>query len=115
MLCRRHRLHSKHDYQYIMRRGAAYHTPFFIAFSFYAKVNKDSAFAGGVVCSKKVCSSAIGRNKIRRLLFDCLRSKLSVYPANLRLILVAKQAMNKANYGQVCAGFDQAISKILVA
>ena len=72
MISRQHRFHGYSSLNYVYRRGATvrdYHLSVR-----YIKNSRRSAYRAAVIVSRKVNKSAVVRNRIRRRLYEIIRS-----------------------------------------
>jgi ribonuclease P protein component len=83
MLARRHRFHGLHSLDAVYRHGQTIRGPLFLVR--YSPNSKRSDYRVAVVVSKKVHKSAVVRNRIRRRVYEVVRTHgLS---ANLDIII----------------------------
>lgn len=85
MLKKRYRFHSRGGVKYTYRHGKAIRSPYL-----YLTCTKNSRrhqrFA--VVVSKKIDKTAVGRNRIRRRVYEALRTELATYDDHMDCIFV---------------------------
>lgn len=72
MISQKHRFHGYGSLRYVYRNGQTVRGP--IMSIKYAKNDKRSSYRAAVVVSKKVDKSAVARNRIRRRIYETLRS-----------------------------------------
>lgn len=86
MLSHRYRFHSRGGVRYVHQKGKTIRTPL-IALIFVPNTRHYQRF--GVVISKKVLKSAVGRNRIRRRVYEALRLELPgfTYPIDCLFII----------------------------
>ena len=73
MLQKKYRFHSRGGIRYTYQKGKTLRTPS-LSLVFAPNSHKHQRFA--VVVSKKVLKSAVGRNRIRRRVFEAIRLEL---------------------------------------
>ena len=87
MLSFTHRFHGHGSLRYVYKNGDAIRSRLITIKHIHNKHRQHSRFA--VVVSKKVHKSAVGRNRIRRRLYEIIRQELpSMTPAHDVVILV---------------------------
>ncbi len=85
MLAQRYRFHSRGGVHYVYRVGKSIRTPI-VSLIYAPNLRKKQRF--GVVVSKKVLKSAVGRNRIRRRIYEALRHELPTYTAEKDCLFV---------------------------
>ena len=73
MLSAKYRFHSRGGVNYTYRHGRTVRTPV-LSLVYASNARKKTRFA--IVVSKKVLKSAVGRNRIRRRLYEAIRLEL---------------------------------------
>ena len=73
MLSQNYRFHSRGGVRYVYQKGKTIRTP--VLSLVYAPNNRDRQ-RFGVVVSKKVLKSAVGRNRVRRRDYEAIRLEL---------------------------------------
>lgn len=73
MLAKKYRFHSRGGVRYVYQKGSTIRTPF-LSLVFAPNARGYQRFA--VVVSKKVLKSAVGRNRIRRRVYEAIRHEL---------------------------------------
>ena len=73
MLAQKYRFHSRGGVRYVYQKGKTIRTP---VLSLIYTPNSHHHQRFGVVVSKKVLKSAVGRNRIRRRLYEAIRLEL---------------------------------------
>lgn len=76
MLSQKFRFHSRGGVRYVYQKGKTIRTPLM---SLVYAPNQRNAQRFGVVVSKKVLKSAVGRNRIRRRVYEAIRLELNEY------------------------------------
>lgn len=76
MLAKRYRFHSRGGVKYTYKKGKTIRTP---KISLVYTKNERNHQRFGVVVSKKVLKSAVGRNRIRRRVYEAIRLELPQY------------------------------------
>jgi ribonuclease P protein component len=85
MLAKKYRFHSRGGVRYTYQKGKTIRTPK-MSLVFNANSRGNQRFA--VVISKKVIKSAVGRNRVRRRVYESIRSLLPEYTENNDCIFV---------------------------
>lgn len=85
MLNRKYRFHSRGGVKYTYRNGKVFRTKD-LTLVCAKNVRKHQRFA--VVVSKKVLKTAVGRNRIRRRIYEAIRLELPKCTANIDCIFV---------------------------
>jgi len=85
MLAQRYRFHSRGGVNYTYQKGKTIRTPI-ISLIYNHNSRNHQRFA--VVVSKKVLKSAVGRNQIRRRVYEAIRLELPGYHAKMDNIFV---------------------------
>lgn len=85
MLSKAYRFHSRGGVRYTYQKGKTIRTPL-MSLVFAPNSKHHQRF--GVVVSKKVLKSAVGRNRIRRRVYEAIRLELPTFTANLDCLFV---------------------------
>lgn len=85
MLARKYRFHSRGGVKYTYQKGKTIRTA---KLSLIHNDNSRSRQRFAVVVSKKVLKSAVGRNRIRRRIYEAIRNELSNFNKNKDCIFV---------------------------
>ena len=91
------RIRRRSDYLQIQKRGRRLHTRHFIIL---VLPNETGLRRIGVTVTKKV-SSAVGRNRVKRLVREVFRRNRSVFPDGSDVVLIARDGAAGLSYGQV--------------
>ena len=93
MLAKRFRFHSRGGVKYTYKKGKTIRTP---KLSLVYTKNERNRQRFGVVVSKKVLKTAVGRNRIRRRVYEAIRLELPNYKVKNDCIFVvfSKDALN---------------------
>lgn len=87
MLAARYRFHGHGSLRYLHKNGQATRTRYFVVKAVENKRRPSSRLA--VVVSKKVLKSAVGRNRIRRRVYEILRNEIdSINPLFDAVVIV---------------------------
>lgn len=86
MLSARYRFHGHGSLRYVYKNGQAVRTRLLTVKCTRNKHRKHSRFA--VVVSKKVHKSAVGRNRIRRRVYEVIRHELPKLPLAHDIVLI---------------------------
>lgn len=87
MLSQKYRFHSRGGVNYVYQKGTTYRTPT-LTLTTHPNARGFQRFA--VVVSKKVLKSAVGRNRIRRRIYEAIRLNLSHLPVARDYIFVVR-------------------------
>lgn len=85
MLSQRYRFHSRGGVNYVYRAGKTIRTPIM---SLVYTPNQRKMQRFGVVVSKKVLKSAVGRNRIRRRIYEALRLEIPDFTESMDCLFV---------------------------
>lgn len=85
MLSQKYRFHSRGGVRYVYRKGKTIRTPIF---SLVYTQNTRGKQRVAVVVSKKVLKLAVGRNRIRRRVYEAIRLELPHYRQPMDYIFV---------------------------
>lgn len=85
MLAKKYRFHSRGGVRYTYAHGKTIRTP---KLSLIYNNNPRGFQRFAVVVSKKVEKTAVGRNRIRRRVYEAIRAELPNYPENRDYIFV---------------------------
>ena len=85
MLSKKYRFHSRGGVNYVYRKGKTIRLP---KISLVHCVNERGFQRFAVVVSKKVLKSAVGRNRIRRRVYEAIRAELPNIPGKHDYIFV---------------------------
>lgn len=86
MLSARHRFHGHGSLRYVYKNGQAIRSRHLTVKYTRNKHRKHSRFA--VVVSKKVHKSAVGRNRIRRRVYEVIRHELPKIPSAYDIVVI---------------------------
>ena len=85
MLAKKYRFHSRGGVKHTYQKGKTIRTPK-LSLVYVANTRGFQRF--GVVVSKKIEKSAVGRNRIRRRVYEAIRAELPNYQAKNDCLLV---------------------------
>lgn len=85
MLNKKYRFHSRGGVRYVYKNGRTIRSPK-MSLVFVENTRGFTRFA--VVVSKKVMKTAVGRNRIRRRVYEVLRKNMDLIPKNRDYIFV---------------------------
>lgn len=93
MLSKRYRFHSRGGVRYTYQNGKTIRQPR-MSLVFCPNAHHKQRFA--VVVSKKVLKSAVGRNRIRRRVYECIRQELPHFNKSMDCIFIiySKEILN---------------------
>jgi ribonuclease P protein component len=86
MLSREYRFHGPNSLRFVYRNGQTAHSRLFKVKSVANPRRKNPRFA--IVVSKKVHKSAVGRNRIRRRLYEAIRHELPRLKPGMDVVLI---------------------------
>lgn len=86
MIPRKYRFHSRGGVRYVYQKGKTIRTP---VLSLVYTPNELNYQRFGVVISKKILKSAVGRNRIRRRIYEAIRLELADFTVHQDSIFVA--------------------------
>jgi len=87
MLSNIHRFHGHGSLRYVYKNGQAVRSHFVTVKYTHNSHRKQSRFA--VVVSKKVLKSAVGRNRIRRRIYEIVRNELPHFTSVHDVVIIA--------------------------
>lgn len=85
MLASKYRFHSRGGVKYTYQKGKTIRTP---KFSLVFAPNQHGKQRFAVVISKKVIKSAVGRNRVRRRIYEAIRLNLTEIPESYDYIFI---------------------------
>ena len=85
MLASKYRFHSRGGVKYTYQKGKTIRTP---KFSLVFAPNQHGKQRFAVVISKKVIKSAVGRNRVRRRVYEAIRLNLAEIPESNDYIFI---------------------------
>jgi len=88
----------------VQSKGRRVHAPHFILI---LMPRADSSSRLGITVTKKV-GSAVGRNRIKRLVREVFRQNRSLFPQGADVVVVAKRGATQLDYAQVLSELSQA-------
>lgn len=92
MLAQKYRFHSRGGVNHVYKAGKTIRTPI-VSLAFVPNGRGQQRF--GVVVSKKILKSAVGRNRIRRRVYEAIRLELPeyTYPMDCLFIVYSKSIL----------------------
>jgi ribonuclease P protein component len=110
MLSYKNRFHGRSGIRYVYLHGNVVRTRLLTCKYVSNPHRKDPRIA--VVISKKVLKSAVGRNRIRRRIYEYMRERIDKLPANSDIVLIVGSAelrtMSTSEVGEL---MDQILSQ----
>ena len=101
MLSKKYRFHSRGGVKYTYQKGKTIRTPHL---SLVYNHNSRGYQRFAVVISKKVIKSAVGRNRVRRRLYEAIRLELPTYQAtNDHIFVVYHKALRDLPFTELRA------------
>jgi len=97
------RIRRRSDYRRVQHGGQRVHTPHFIII--LAPGEGHSRL--GITVTRKV-ASAVGRNRVKRLVREVFRRNRSQFPASYDLVFIAKQGAQDLTYQAVLCEVERA-------
>ena len=99
MLSKKYRFHSRGGVRYVYQKGKTVRTPK-ASLVFVDNTRKFTRMA--VVVSKKVEKSAVGRNRIRRRIYEALRKNMEYIPKERDYVFVVfTKEVGKMPFGEL--------------
>lgn len=91
MLSFKHRFHGHNSLRYVYKNGTAIRTRF-VTLKFTKNVHRKHSRVA-IVISKKVLKSAVGRNRVRRRLYEAVRHRLQsiTEPTDIVLLVFSSE------------------------
>ncbi len=112
MLSRKYRFHSRGGVKYTYRHGKTLRASH-ISLVFAPNSRNHQRFA--VVVSKKVLKSAVGRNRIRRRVYEAIRAELPEYTVkNDCIFIVYSKDFQKIPFSELRAEVNRLLRQSLV-
>ena len=102
MLPRAHRLTKRGDYARVRHRGRSRAHPLLIL---VAAPNDGETTRVGAVVGKRI-GTAVVRNRVKRLLREAARARLSCLPPGYDIVLIARQEAAVARLDEITAALD---------
>ena len=99
MLNRRYRFHSRGGVRYVYQKGKTIRKP---KASLVFAENSRGFTRVAVVVSKKVMKSAVGRNRIRRRIYEVIRNNFDLFPKKMPLPELEKLLGELVEESKVC-------------
>lgn len=109
MLPRKYRLHSDYDFRRLRVRGQKYFSPLFTLI--IAPVRDRQALRLGFVVSARLDKRATVRNRLKRVLREVIRRKLSQLKRGFDAAFYIRSGMLKRTYEDVAAEVDRLLPK----
>lgn len=94
MLAKNYRV-SRENIDYILEKGESFRTRLFIV---RFKKNRTQNLRFRVIISRKVDLKAVKRNRLRRQIYESIRTNLSVRKEGYDIILIAKKSTINADF-----------------
>ena len=85
MLSKKYRFHSRGGMRYVYQKGKTVRKP---GMSLVFVPNERGFTRVAVVCSKKVLKTAVGRNRIRRRVYEAIRRNFEYVPKKMDYVFV---------------------------
>jgi ribonuclease P protein component len=105
MLKKQYRLRNSAQIAHVRRRGRSWHNPWFVLIV-QPNDRQESRFAFSV--SRRL-GKAVVRNRVKRVMRDCVRRRLSTIHGGWDVLLIARAPAQAASFAQV----DAAIADLL--
>ena len=110
MISRKHRFHGHNSLHYLYKNGSALRSQFLTIKYVPNKHRTDSRVA--IVISKKVLKSAVGRNRIRRRLYEYMRNNIQKLNATYDIVIICTSSELKTMpYKDISNQIDQLFTK----
>ena len=105
-----YRFHGYNSLKFVYANGSAVRSQF--ATIKYIEHKRRSKPRFSVVVSKKVIKSAVGRNRIRRRVYEYLRNNIKNLNKNYDIVVICtSQEIKNIEHSQLTAQFDQLFEK----
>ena len=112
MLAKRYRFHSRGGMKYTYKKGKTIRTP---KISLVYNKNERNRQRFSVVVSKKVLKSAVGRNRIRRRVYEAIRQELPGYKAkNDCIFVIFSKDVLTMPYNELCSLIHSLIEQSMI-
>ncbi len=110
MLAKNLRFHGHGSLKYLYKNAGTYRSRYFSVRAIENRHRKDARFA--IVVSKKVHKSAIGRNRMRRRLYEMIRLELPMMTKTLDVaVIVTSGEVLAAPYDDLRQSLTQLLSQ----
>ncbi len=112
MLAQKYRFHSRGGVRYAYQKGKTIRTP---SLSLVYLPNTRGFLRFGVVVSKKVLKSAVGRNRIRRRIYEAIRLEIPDYKYKMDCVFVVySQALLTMPFSDLRRAIHDLLARSLV-
>lgn len=112
MLSSKYRFHSRGGVKYTYQKGKTVRSP---KLSLIYTANTRGFQRFGVVVSKKIEKSAVGRNRIRRRVYEAIRAELPSYQAkNDCLFIVYSNDLSKMPFAELQATVHSLLEQSMI-
>ncbi len=99
------RLLTRFDYDRVFKRSKKIHNTHFILLVHYTTHSEEKQqHRLGLIVSKKVDKTAVGRNRIKRLVRESFRIRTELLPADY--VLIAKPLCQHSNNAEILTSLD---------
>jgi ribonuclease P protein component len=95
------RLRRRWEFREAQTRGRRIHAPHFLVIVLPRPSSPNTRL--GITVTKKVSSSAVARNRVKRLVREVFRRNRAWFPAACDVVVIAKQGAPALSYGEVAA------------
>ncbi|MFZ1250265.1 MAG: ribonuclease P protein component [Candidatus Microsaccharimonas sp.] len=104
------RFHGHNSLRYVYSKGKAVRTQLFTVKYVHNSHRSNPRFS--VVVSKKVIKSAVGRNRIRRRLYEYIRTHIEQLDGVYDVVIICTSSeLRTLPYGQIIEQLDQLFTK----
>ncbi len=100
------RVRRRSEYRAVQSRGSRVHTPHFLVLVLPKPGQERTRL--GVTVTKKVSSSAVGRNRVKRVVREVFRRNRDLFPARCDVVVIAKRGAPELGYGEVLGEMTEA-------
>jgi ribonuclease P protein component len=108
MLPKENRLKKKKDFEAVFKKGRGIREGFF----YLKTLSNDMEFSRfGFVVSKKISTSAVVRNRIKRKIREFFRLNLGKIKTGLDCVLVVLSPIKKEDYNKIEGNLNKIVSK----
>ena len=110
MISRIHRFHGHNSLHYLYKNGKAVRSQLF-TIKFVANEHRAHSRVA-IVISKKVIKSAVGRNRVRRRLYEYMRTNLERVEGTYDIVVICTSGeLRTLPYGDISEQLDQLFIK----
>lgn len=109
MFAKKYRLHPKRDVAKVFGRGKKILTPFLV---FHSLPNSLGYSRFTIVVPSRVSRYAFSRNRLRRLIREATRVKMSFFPKGQDIVIMVRRAPEKLDFQWARRALDELLKKL---